>query len=171
MPKFWPVFLSRAMHDDRRACTKVGDEISWNVLLVDGESEGWPRNILVPTSVEITEAPAEARRGSVARTPQLTVAWGGAVPLGSRFDLLALLVADWFNPPFQTTVTGCIQRLYTAWESGEDAGAKRHDMRLVEAGDEIRSLSAARAVGGYRVAGLVAELDVNSSCVAAFPPR
>jgi hypothetical protein len=47
-------------------------------MLTDGLANGWPREILVSTSIEIAEPPSGALRGPVARTPELTLAWGGA---------------------------------------------------------------------------------------------
>jgi hypothetical protein len=40
------------MYNDTPVSLAVGDEISWNVMLVDGEAEGWPANVLVDTSVQ-----------------------------------------------------------------------------------------------------------------------
>jgi hypothetical protein len=172
MARPWPVFLSRAMYGDSPVALHVGDRISWNMLMVDGAVAGWPRDILVPTFVEITDPPAGARGGLVARSADLTVAWGGVAPAGSAVSVLGGLVADWFNPPFQTIVSGSITRLYLAWETSADCEDERRDgsLRLAETG-EVRSLSSAGVVDDSHVAGLMAELEVSSSRVAPFPPR
>jgi hypothetical protein len=163
----WPVFLSRVMYEDSPVRLRVGDRISWNAILVDGCAEGFPSEILVETSVRGAAPPEGALGGLVARTPELTVAWGGTAPEGSRLHLLAGLVADWFNPPFQTIINASIRRLYVAWQRSERYEAE--PMRLVRTDEPISSLR--RQSSTDCVVGLVAELAVASSHVAAFAAR
>ena len=99
------------MYHDDPVILRPGDEIAWNVTLVDGEAEGWPAALLVDTTVEIEEPPAGATSGLVARTPDLAAVWRGRSPVGSRFHIRAGLEVDWFNPPFQATLSGEIRRL------------------------------------------------------------
>ncbi len=107
----WPVYLWRRMHEDMGGLFAVGDVVSWDVILIDGEAEGWPSDVLVDTSVVIEERPEFALRGSLARTPQLSACWEGDAPVGSEFRIRAGLRADLLNPPFPSTVTGVVQRI------------------------------------------------------------
>jgi hypothetical protein len=142
--------------------------VSAHSVVADGVAEGCPSVLLVPTSVEIAKAPPGAMGGSLARTPELTLAWGGAAPQGSRFDLLACLVVDWFNPPFQSIVNGSIRRLHVAWQRSAPVDAE--PMLLVETREPICSLHRPGSRSD-RVVGLVAELAVASTHVAAFAAR
>jgi hypothetical protein len=36
----WPVFLDRTMHEDMGVLFGVGETVSWDVILVNGEAEG-----------------------------------------------------------------------------------------------------------------------------------
>ena len=154
------------MYDDTPVPLAVGDDISWNVMLVDGEAEGWPANVLVDTTVQIDEPPPGARSGAIARTPQLCARWSGFSPVGSRFRMRAGLVADWLNPSYQSTVAGKIARLHIVWVPS-DCGANGWPgapMRLVETQD-VRSL---RRTGDKSelVAGLLVELAVHFNEIA-----
>lgn len=163
----WPVFLWRFMYNDTPVSLAVGDEISWNVMLVDGEAEGWPANVLVDTTVQIDDPPPGAPGAAIARTPQLCARWGGSCPVGSRFRMRAGLAADWLNPSYQSTVAGKIARLHIAWvPSDSDAnGWPGASMRLVETRDVVRSL---RRTGDRSelVAGLLVELAVHCNEIA-----
>jgi hypothetical protein len=120
-------------------------------MLVDGEAEGWPANVLVDTTVQIDEPPSGARSGAIARTPQLCARWSGFSPVGSRFRMRAGLVADWLTPSYQSTVAGKITRLHIVWVPS-DCGANGWPgapMRLVETQD-VRSL---RRTGGQERTG------------------
>jgi len=71
------VFLARYMYEDSPQRFGIGDEISWDVILIDGEAEGWPPEVLVDTTVTIEDPPRGAPNGAVARTPELVRRWGG----------------------------------------------------------------------------------------------
>jgi hypothetical protein len=107
----WPVFLERTIHEDTGTLFAVGEAVSWDVILVDGEAQGWPRDSLVDTDVRIDARPAFALRGSLARAPDLAACWRGAGPIGSELRIRAGLRADLFNPPFRSTVTGRVTRI------------------------------------------------------------
>jgi hypothetical protein len=164
----WPIFLWRFMYDDAPVPLAAGDEISWNVMLVDGEAEGWPGHVLVDTVVQLDDPPPGVRRGPIARTPELSVRWGGSSPVGSRFRIRAGLAADWLNPPYRSVVTGTIVRLYMVWVLADShpAGWPGAPMRLVETSEVAGSL---RRTGdrSEQVAGLLVELAVHSSELAA----
>ena len=68
----WPVYLWRFMHEDVGRLFAIGAVVSWDVLLVDGGAERWPDDVLIDTQLVIEERPTFARRGSLARTPQLS---------------------------------------------------------------------------------------------------
>ena len=74
-------------------------------------AEGWPDDVLVDTQVVIEERPTFARHGSLGRTPELSACWSGEEPVGSRLRIRAGFLADLFNPPFLSTVTGVVQRI------------------------------------------------------------
>lgn len=107
----WPVFIWRYMYEDSPQRFGIGDEICWDVILIDGEAEGWPPEVLVDTTVSIEDPPQGALSGALAQTPELVACWRGMSPIGSKFRIRAGLNADWFNPPFHTTVTGIVRRL------------------------------------------------------------
>jgi hypothetical protein len=109
----WPVFLDRTMHEDVGVLFGVGETVSWDVVLVDGEAEGWPRDPLVETDVRIDDRPDFALHGSMASTPELAACWRGKEPIGTSFRIRAGLYADLFNPPFRSTVTGSVTRIET----------------------------------------------------------
>jgi hypothetical protein len=101
----WPVFLDRTMHEDMGVLFAGGDTVSWDVILVDGEADGWPRDRLIETEVRIDGRPAYALHGLLATTPELAVCWQGKEPVGSAFTIRAGLAVDLFNPPFRSTTT------------------------------------------------------------------
>ncbi|MDQ6807139.1 MAG: hypothetical protein M3065_19760, partial [Actinomycetota bacterium] len=105
------VYIWRYMHEDMGRLFSLGDVVAWDVLLVDGQEEGWPPDILVDTMVRIEERPHFALSGSSARTPEFSACWRGDQAVGSTFRISAGLVADFFNPPFRTTATGAVKRI------------------------------------------------------------
>ncbi len=92
----WPVFLWRYMYEDSPQRFGIDDEICWDMVLIDGEAEGWLSGILVDTTVCIEDPPDGAAHGAVARTPELVADWRGLSPIGSEFRVRAGLDADWF---------------------------------------------------------------------------
>jgi hypothetical protein len=109
----WPVFLDRTMHEDTGSLFSVADTVSWDVILVDAEAEGWPAGRLVETDVRIEARPDFAVRGVLARTSELAVCWRGQDVVGSEFWIQAGLSVDLFNPPFRSTVTGLVTSIET----------------------------------------------------------
>jgi hypothetical protein len=109
----WPVFLDRTMHEDMGLLFGVGETVSWDVILVDGEAEGWPVDRLVEADVRIDERPDFALHGLLASTPELAACWRGKDAVGSEFQMRAGLSVDLFNPPFRSTVTGLVTRIQT----------------------------------------------------------
>jgi hypothetical protein len=65
----------------------------------------------VDTTIRIEPRPAWALRGNLAVTPALSACWRGDESLGSVRRVRAGLVADFFNPPFRTTITGTIDTI------------------------------------------------------------
>jgi hypothetical protein len=165
----WPVFVSRVMYNDEPVRLAVGDEVCWDAILIDGVAEGWPSHVLVETLVEIDDPPPGALHGAVARTPEFGVCWRGSSPVGARFQISAGLVADWFNLPFRSTVAGEITRMHTVWvpADGSADGGPGVLMRLVETGEDVVSLHRP-SMPDQEIAGLLVELDVWSSEIAAF---
>ncbi|MGI8712083.1 MAG: hypothetical protein ACR2NR_02655 [Solirubrobacteraceae bacterium] len=56
----------------------------------------------------------------MARTPELVACWRGHSPAGSEFQIHAGLVADLFNPPVRTPVTGTVRQIMLVTGRGED---------------------------------------------------
>jgi hypothetical protein len=172
----WPVFLWRKMHEDQGHLFAIGADVSWDVLLVDGAAEGWPGDVLVDTEVVIEQRPAFALHGSLARTPQLSACWRGADPVGSRFDLRAGLLADLFNPPFLSTVTGVVQRIQivTRRMARDHHGVWNPSGRwqLADVQESPRWLALAGPdPGAWQEIGFLVALDVRSDELRPFPDR
>jgi hypothetical protein len=163
----WPIFVWWAMYGDDPVALKVGDEISWNVRMIDGHAQGWPTELLISTTVRIEEPPPGAHHGAIAATPQLSAVWAGKAPIGSRFEIHAALDADWLNPPFKTTVTGPITRLHIAWTPAKLLDTPGAPMRLIETHEITRTLHQPHDPE-QAVAGLVAEVDVRTNEIAPF---
>jgi hypothetical protein len=102
------------MYEDVGRPFAVGNRATWAVELVDGQSQGFPPEVLIDSSVVIGARPAFARSCVLASTPDLSAFWRGPEPVGSHLQIRAGLVADLFNPPFLTTVTGVIRRIQIA---------------------------------------------------------
>lgn len=102
------------MHEDMGVLFGVGETVSWDVILVNGEAEGWPGDRLVETEVRIGDRPDFALHGLLASTPELAACWRGNDAVGSEFRIRAGLAVDLFNPPFRSTVTGLVTRIQTA---------------------------------------------------------
>jgi hypothetical protein len=113
----WPVFLPIEMYQDHGNRFAVGDVIAWDVLLVDGERQGWPAERLVDSTARIIPRPVWAIRGSLADTGVVRVCWGGPEPAGSVVVLKAGLVADFWNPPIPTTIHAAIHRIEVVRQS------------------------------------------------------
>jgi hypothetical protein len=165
----WPAFVSRVMYNDEPVRLVVGDQVCWDAMLIDGAAEGWPSHVLVDTRVEIDDPPPGALHGAVARTPEFCVCWRGSSPVGARFQISAGLVADWFNPPFRCTVTGQITRKHTVWVPADRpaGGGPGVSMCVVETGEDVVLLHRP-SMPDQAIAGLLVELDVWSSEIAAF---
>ena len=123
--RLWPVYLWGPMHADSGETISVGDRVTWDVCLADGEAEGWPARVLVDTTVRIESDPASATGGLVACTPELVACWRGYSPAGSQFRIRAGLQVDLFNPPVRTPVTGMVRQimLVTGGVEGRSAGS------------------------------------------------
>jgi hypothetical protein len=98
------------MHEDMGQLFAVGEVVSWDVILIDGE-EGWPGDVLVDSPVRIEQRPEFAMSGSLARTPDLALCWRGDEQVGSEFRIRAALRAEFLNPPFRSAVTGVVRRI------------------------------------------------------------
>lgn len=159
------------MYGDDPVPLAIGDEVSWNVRMIDGQAEGWPIEILVTTTVCIEEPPPGARHGATATTPELSVAWGGNAPIGSQFEIHAGLDADWLNPPFNAIVAGTIVRLHTASIAAHlpASGSPGAPMCLTETREVIRTRHRAPQ-RGQNAAGLMVELDIYENTIAAWQP-
>jgi hypothetical protein len=158
------------MYGDDPVPLQIGDEISWDVKLIDGEANGWPPELLVSTTVTINDPPSGVHHGAVATTPQLDAAWGGTAPIGSRFSILAALSADWLNPPFQTLINGQIKRLHVAWVHPDATASGWPDapMRLIETSRITATTLRHRDPQQQTVVGLVAEVDIRANRLSAF---
>lgn len=167
------MFLWRYMYDDSPQRFGIGEEICWDMFLVDGEAEGWPSAVLVDTTVCIEDPPDGASRGAVARTPELVVGWRGLSPIGSEFRVRAGLNADWFNPPFRTAVTGIVRRLQIVAARTTEGEARswplvtREAWHLSDLRGSPRSLRRADPEMP-EVQGLLVGLEVLASEVQAF---
>ena len=172
----WPVFLWRAMHEDMGRLFAIGAVVSWDVLLIDGRAEGWPDDVLIDTQVVIEERPTFARHGSLARTPELSACWSGEEPVGSQLHIRAGLVADLFNPPFLSTVTGVVQRIQIV---ARRMTADTHEMwnpsgdwQLADVRESPRWLAPiGRRPSAEREVGFLVALDVMSHAIRRFPER
>jgi hypothetical protein len=109
--RVWPVYLWGPMHADSGETTSVGNRVTWDVCLTDGEADGWPARVLVDTTVRIESGPGSETGGLVARAPELVACWQGHSPAGSEFQIHAGLQADLFNPPLRTPVTGTVRQI------------------------------------------------------------
>jgi hypothetical protein len=121
--RVWPVYLWGPMHADSGEMISVGDRVTGNVCLSDGEAEGWPTRVLVATTVRIESDPGSPTGGLVARTPELVACWRGHSPAGSEFRIHAGLQADLFNPPVRTPVTGTVRQIMLVTGRVEDRSA------------------------------------------------
>jgi hypothetical protein len=162
------------MYLDQPVVLRPGDEIAWNITLVDGEADGWPAQLLVDTAVEIEDPPAGVRSGLVARTPDFAAVWGGRSPVGSRFRIRAGLEGDWFNPPFQATLGGKIRRLLVvsnppAQSTGPADCPVPGGWRLHEITDAPAGLPKP-GDDGELWCGLLIRLAVREHHLAAFTP-
>jgi hypothetical protein len=164
----WPIFVAREMYNDGRPQLRPGSEIAWNVVLTDGADQDWPQEMLVNLSVDIVGPPEGARRGTLAQTENFSLCWQGAAPLGSLVELHGLIVADWFNPPFQTTVSGRVQRLCLVTQR---SAKQKKRICLTEIREQHGTLPAHLDERDEPVIGLLAETDIASVAVSAFPPR
>ena len=172
----WPVYLWRFMHEDTGRLFAIGAVVSWDVLLVDGGAEGWPDDVLVDTQVVIEERPTFARRGSLARTPQLSACWGGEEPLGSHLRIRAGLQADLFNPPFLSAVTGVVRRIQivTRRMTADKRGVwiPSGEWRLADVRESPRWLApTGRDPSAEQEVGFLVGLDILSHEIRAFPER
>lgn len=172
----WPVFLCRFMHEDMGRLFAIGAVVSWDVLLVDGEREGWPDDVLMDTQAVIEERPTFARRGSLARAPQLAACWSGDEPVGSRLRIRAGLRADLFNPPFLTPVTGVVQRIQIV--TMRMRADKRRvwipsgDWQLADVRESPRWLApTGRDPSAEQEVGFLVGLDVLSHAIRPFADR
>ena len=118
--RVWPVYLWGPMLADSGERIAVGDRVTWDVCLTDGEADGWPAGVLVDTSVRIEADPGSPAGGLVARTPELVACWRGHSPAGSEFRVHAGLLADLFNPPVRTPVTGTVRQILLVAGRAED---------------------------------------------------
>jgi hypothetical protein len=158
----WPVFVWRAMHEDRGCALRLRQEVTWDVLMVDGVAAGWPDELLVERDVEIVALEDRGRPALIARTDDLVVCWGGASPAGSRFRINASLTADFFNPPISTPVGGVVRSIYLAipGPTSEEAGPAPG----VNTWSLTAHFKAPPSLGAYTdlySAGLLVELDLR----------
>jgi hypothetical protein len=102
------------MHQDAGNVLRRGQEVTWDVRLVDGVAEGWSLEVLVDTDVEVVSFATPTREVALAKTPELLVCWDGLSPAGSRFKIKAALEADFFNPVLATPVAGIVRSIYLA---------------------------------------------------------
>ncbi len=117
----WPVFLPIAMYQDHGNRFAIGDAVSWDVLLVDGDAGGWPAERLVAATARIAERPWWATRGSLADTGTLRIGWSGSEPAGSLLALKAGLVADFWNPAIPTMIGAAIRGIeVVSWRAALD---------------------------------------------------
>jgi hypothetical protein len=170
----WPIFLWRNMHEDSGQVFGVGDAIAWDVVLIDGEADSWPGEILVDTIVRFEPRPAFALRGSIAHADGLALAWNADEPAGSTHRMRAGLVADFFNPPLLTSVTGIVQRIQIVTRpSTQDRRGVWQATGSWALADVCQS---PRSLGGWpndpaapRAHGLLIQVDVHSHLLKDFP--
>ncbi|MGO9971564.1 MAG: DUF6578 domain-containing protein [Solirubrobacteraceae bacterium] len=172
----WAVFLDRTMHEDTGRLFAVGERVSWDVVLVDGVAQDWPRDVLVDIDVRIDARPTFALHGSLATTPQLAACWRGIEPIGSEFRIRAGLCVDLFNPPFRSTATGSVTRIETV-QRGMDQDARGvwnpvgpwhlTDVRRSPRWLARRELDPA----SEQDIGFLIELEVESCPIRPFPTR
>jgi hypothetical protein len=124
--RLWPVYLASEMQQDTPMLFELGDIVTWPVCIADisGPDSGWPQDVAVETALTLQAGPYPHPRGRLAVTAEFSVAWRGSEPVGSTRHIAAGLVADFFNPPFLTNLTGSVRRIeitsspYTQRESG-----------------------------------------------------
>jgi hypothetical protein len=172
----WPVFLWRHMHEDAGRAFSVGQTVSWDVLLVDGEALGWPGEVLIETSVVIEPRPAFALHGSLARTPDISACWRGEEPVGTEFQIRAGLVADLLNLPFFSTVTGIVRRIqvvsYRMAPNERGVWGGTGPWTLAEVDESPRWLGPRRQDrADEQDVGFLIGLDVASHEIRPFPIR
>ena len=114
--RLWPVYLADAMQQDAPMLFEVGDVVTWPMRLVDtsGPDSGWPEGVAVTTPVRLEAGLYPGGRGRLAVTPEFSVCWSGDEPVGTELQLTAALVADFFNPPFTTHITGLVRQITIA---------------------------------------------------------
>ena len=163
----WPIFVAREMYNDGRPQLRRGSEIAWNVVLTDGAERDWPKDILIDVGrhrwTPGGRAPRRARpdRG-------LFALLAGRCSARITCRLRGLIVADWSTPLFQTTVSGRLQRLYLVTQCSAQQSKR---ICLTEISEQRGTLQAHRDERNELVLGLLAETDVASVAVSAFPPR
>lgn len=111
------MFLPIGMYQDHGNQFAAGDVIAWEVLLVDGEQQGWPTERLVDSAARIVPGPVWAVGGSLADIGAVRACWCGPEPVGSVVVLKAGLVADFWNPPIPTTILATIHRIEVVRQS------------------------------------------------------
>jgi hypothetical protein len=171
----WPVIVWEEEYRDDPIRLAVGDRVSWDVKLIDGEAGAWPTGLLVSTTVEIVERSPES---AFARTPELVAVWRGTAPVGARFALHAALVADWLQPT-GTAVAGTIRWMSKVWVAAElvPVAAGRSAFRRVQPVTrrhlvEVRELDRLPLgdTDGEVIDALLVGLDVDTNEVAGELP-
>jgi hypothetical protein len=101
------------MQQDTPMLFELGDIVTWPVCIADisAPDSGWPQDVAVETALTLQAGPYPHPRGRLALTPEFSVAWSGSEPVGSTLRIAAGLVADFFNPPFTTNLTGSVRRI------------------------------------------------------------
>lgn len=117
----WPVFLCSAMHHDVGDLFAVGDTMSWDVVLIDALAAGWPEHVLVDVMATIHPRPRWAHRAAIADAAGIRACWRGSEPPGTTLALGAGLVADVWNPPFRSRITGAVRRIRTVAQARSNA--------------------------------------------------
>ena len=173
--EIWPVYVLREMHEDMGRLFALDDVVSWDVILIDGGAAGWPSDVLIDARVHIEQRPSirapwapreDARPGSL-------LARRG--PGRFRVPIQAAMVADTWNPPFRSAVTGVVRRIeVVSRDTAQDEDGVwnptgpwvRRDIQ-----QSPRHLAHRDNPRGVREDGLLVALELRSHELLPFLPR
>jgi hypothetical protein len=110
----WPVFLASHQHGDHPEVIRLGDRVTWPLILSDGLLLRWPHHLLAHTRFKLESLPASsdirAAGVLVAARAGLRARWTGRGEANLGMSLSGLLSVDYLTPPFVES-TGIISDL------------------------------------------------------------
>jgi hypothetical protein len=100
----WPVFLASYQHGDHPEVIRIGDRVTWPLLLSDGLLLRWPHHLLAHTrfKLEALSTPADLKTVGVlvAARAGLRARWAGRGEANLQMSLSGLLTVDYLTPPY-----------------------------------------------------------------------